>query len=763
MDFASEQIRDFSKSTWIWGMSGQGNYRPAMRLAREFRVDRPFVRATLYSSALGLYVPYVNGGEITDRRLMPGWTQYDVWVQYQAFDVTAHVKEGDNVLAALLGDGWFCGVISYVGMPEGECGFGRHPYFRAELEIEYADGSVEVVGTDKSWSSFYLDPALLDNDIYLGEEYDAMFDDTAWKLPGFKALPTLNGVNEAEWGGRLLPEIGEGVRVVREIRPVKIIRRPSGSYLLDFGENIAGVEKISLKGAYPGAVITVRHGEDLDADGNLWRGNLAFAKAKTTLTCGRSPGLTYVPRFTYYGFRYAEVSGWPEEMGEDSVTVQVLSAAVRRTGWFHCSSELLNKFFDNVIRSQQANFMDVPTDCPQRCERFGWTGDAQIFAETAMTNFDVSAFFAKWDRDLVAARSAQGAFAAIAPQQHAAGAPGKGSGSAGWSDAGVVCPWMHFRKYGDAAALREAYPAIARYAELLDADEKPGTIGDHLNLGEPTSNDFLAQALRVEMLRLAGLAALALGETADAERFGAWRKKHMAEFQARFFLPDGELTESTQTASAFAIAYGLCPSRTARAKAVAALAANIERRGRHLATGFLGTPVLLRALTDAGRLDLAYALLEQTTYPGWLYPVTQGATTIWERWNAKVDGQYYANWMNSLNHYAYGSVAAWLYDTVAGIRDLTEENPEWRAFRRFRLQPRPGGTLTSAEAKIETANGAIASSWRKEGEKLVWRFAVPEGTVAEILPPFVVGVWPDGIRLENGIRLAAPGEYELRG
>ena len=747
---------------WITAQSGQGNYRPALRLFKEFVVGQDVRRATLKATALGLYVPFVNGKEITDRRLMPGWTQYEYRVPSQTFDVTRQIVPGTNVLAALVGDGWYCGQISYVGQPIGKAGWGRHPRFRAELVIEHADGSVRSIATDRTWRSYYGTAGTLWNDVYQGEEYDAFKEDESWKLPGFA---NVNSVSEVSEKTEIVGDIGQPVVVTRELKPVKITRRPSGTWLLDFGENIGGVDRIRLKKPHPGAVIVIRHGEDLDADGNLWRDNLSFAGAKTVLNCGPKAPFEYSPRFTFFGYRYAEISGWPadEELSSDSVNALVLSAAVKPTGSFACSNELLNRLYANVRRSQQANFIDVPTDCPQRCERFGWTGDAQIFAETAMMNYDVQRFFVKWLGDVRLCRDASGAFPSIAPWPPQGFDTSKSTGSAGWADIGVVGPWMLYRKYGNRDALREAYPSIVKYVDLLASAEKLGTIGDHLNLDQPTSPAYLAEALRIEMHRLAALAARALRETEDEKRFLVRREQLLAQFRAKHLGADGLPKERTQTAAAFSIAYGIAPDDKAQRATVGLLKELIVERGGHLATGFLGTPVLLRALTEAGGLDAAYRLLETETFPGWLYPVTQDATTIWERWDAKVDGKYNPSWMNSLNHYAYGSVVAWFYDTIAGIRDLTEENPEWAGFRRFRLAPRPGGTLTHAKATHEIpGGGVISSAWELKDGRVEWTFDVPAGTEAEIvLPGKLVGALPEGVAVKGNLLLAKPGHYVL--
>ena len=724
-------------ATWITALAGQGEHRPALRLARDFAVAKPVRRATLEATALGLYKPFVNGREVTDRRLMPGWTQYDARVLKQSFDVTPYLKEGTNTLAALVGRGWFCGMISSVGVGLESCGWRRHPAFWAELTLEYEDGARETVGTDRSWKSAYLLPALLENDIYLGEEYDATFDDTAWKLAGGAD----SAVSETTWPGAIVPEDGQPVRTLAVLKPQKIVRKPSGKIVLDYGENLSGVDRVTLKAGHPGATIVIRHGEILDADGDIWRDNLVFARQETRLTCGKGP-LVYEPSFTFYGYRYAEVSGWPADEPFDETSVQAvkISSVGRRTGTFRCSNELVNRFYANVLRSQEDNFVDVPTDCPQRCERFGWTGDAQVFSETAMMNYDVRGFFRKWIADLNAlADHSGGAFTTIAPY-HTEMKPKSetgGPGSAGWADAGVVCPWMLYRKYGDRAALERSVGPIERYVDLQDSVPTPPTIGDHLALGKRKTNSaFVSEALRIEMMRLAILVERTFGRDAQARHFAERRAARLAEFRAKWFDADGELKERTQTSAAFAIVYGLAPGAAAREKARQLLVAEIRAYDTHLTTGFLGTPVLLRALTESGETALAYELLEQKTCPSWLYPVTMGATSIWERWDAiRPDGTHHPNWMNSFNHYAFGSAASWLYDTVCGIRDVTEEDPSAAGFRRFRLAPQPGGTLTEAEATLETAYGTIRSAWRRTGGKTIYEFTVPAGTTAELVLP----------------------------
>lgn len=741
----------WSASKWITGATGQGVYRPATRIAGNVVVKKPLKRARLYATALGLYVPFVNGREITANRLMPGWTQYEKRVQYQAYDVTGYLAQGTNSVAALLADGWFAGTISRVGVPISSYGWGRDRAFRAELRLEYADGSTETVGTGRAWRSFYADPATQESDIYHGEEYNALYDDVKWKgAPGVTLKGS--GVSLAgEWPGEIVWQSGADVTVVETRKPVKATRRPTGTWLLDFGENVAGVEKITLRKAAPGAVIAIRHGETLDKDGNLYTGNLSFAKQRTLVTCGDKP-FTYTPRFTFYGFRYLEVSGWPEDdMADDSIVVEVLSSISRPTGSFTSSDSLLNRFYMNTRRSQLGNFVDVPTDCPQRCERFGWTGDAQIFAETALMHFDSAAFFTKWIADLMECRSPEGIFPCIAPYQPGEKAIEKlkkgektepkiqrdktTGGVAGWSDAGVVCPWMVYRKYGDRRILAKTYDAVARYVDLQDAaGDRLKALGDHLAMDAGTPKDFLGQAQRIAMLRIMTRWAGVIGKTSDADRFKERAARRLAEFRARHFTAEGELKVKTQTAAAYVLAHDLAPDAPSAAKAADYLVGDIAARGNKLSAGFMGAPLLLPALEKAGRLDAAYALLLERGCPSWLYPVTMGATSVWERWDAiKPDGTFHESWMNSFNHYAYGCAAAWLYSTVGGIRDIAEEDTSAAGWKRFRLMPRPGGALTHAEVSFDSPYGKIESAWKKENGKTVYTFTVPCNTTAELL------------------------------
>ncbi len=728
---------------WIYGKTGIGPYRPAVRLAQEFEVKKAVKKARLYSTALGLYTAFINGGEITEDCLTPGWTQYNKRVQYQAYDVKAHLIPGRNVLASLVGNGWFCSTISYVNVPDYKLGYGQHPLFCAELHIEYEDGEQQCIVTDKNWNSYFVYPALLTNDIYLGETYDATFDDKAWKFnlkfaPEYE-LCRLKAVEEKH-PAEIVWQSGAPVRVVERRKPVSVTRHPAGTWIVDFGANIAGRERIQIPGNRPGAVIVIRHGEILNPDGTLYRHSLQFAEATTTITCGRE-AMSYHPRFTYYGFRYLEISGWRGELTKDMIEAEILSSDLPQTGNFSCSDELVNQLFQNILCSQRGNFIDVPTDCPQRCERFGWTGDIQVFAGVATYNLFAPEFFTKWIYDLDASRGGSNQlFPGLAPNP--AWQYGDYGFSAGWSDAGFICPWQQFVKYGDMRLAERTFDAMTHNLDYLEKTAGEiylvsGTIGDHLapDSAHKTGNEFIATAYFAMSCRLVSQIAASIGKNQAQQKYSSLSEKVKNALAKKYFTAAGELTDRTQTAAALAIVFELCPDETAKRKAGDFLRNDIIARDYHLATGFLGTPLLLKALSMTGQTALAYRLLEQTTCPSWLFPVTMGATSTWEHWDSMDEnGKPFDPMMNSFNHYAFGAVGEWFYENICGIRPAGVA-PGERAFKHFILAPEPGGSLTHAEAAYQSMYGNIESAWKLDGNEMEWRFTVPPNTSATLVFP----------------------------
>ena len=733
------------KAQWIGAYAGAAFMRPVQVLKRTFSIEKT-QDVRLAITALGLYQAELNGQKISDDLLTPGWTDYYTRVQYQVYDVSPLLKEGENELTVFLGEGWYCGRISRM-LHQDRPTFGEHPMLLAELKR----GSETLLTTDETWLSFT--GCYRYSDIYDGEKYD-----------GTRLSPTGTYSGELERGAAVqtfpAPDIavewqsGASVREIAVLKPVSVTRRDNGVILVDFGQNFAGRERIRLNNPGRGAVITIRHGEMVNADGTLYTANLRSAEAMTTyISCGREKE-TYTPLFTFYGFRYVEICGWPGEFTEDCIEGSVISSALPETGHFSCSNHLVNKLFENVQWGQRSNFVDIPTDCPQRDEKLGWTGDTQVFANTASYNAFSAEFYTKWLKDLNSSRV--GVFyPQFVPLPYR---PKKGFGgdgirlgfrnfSTGWGDAGLIVPFQMFRKYGDTRIIKQYLPNMVKCLEgiIEVCDNSPivscTRYGDWLNLDDPTPPELLSTAYFAGMNRLCGQMAALVGETQIAAERQARYEWIKEAFIKEFYTSDLRFKGESQTAKLLALHFDLTPdTRDLWALVVEDLLHDIEKKRKmHLSTGFLGTPLLLPVLTKVEALDTAYSLLLQSSYPSWLYPVTQGATTMWERWNSWTQDQGFGSVrMNSFNHYAYGAVAEWFYEDICGIKpDPT--------FKRFRLEPRFGRFLEYAEAEYESIYGKIAAKWHKEGDDYIYEFCIPPNTEA----------------LVRG-QLYGPGSYRIR-
>ena len=720
--FETGMMRGAWQAQWIAGRLSLDNRLPVQNTHRTFSLSRVPARARLYISALGLYEAKVNGKPVTENCLAPGWTDYYERVQYQVYDVSELLEKGENTLSVDLAEGWYSGRISRAWDHENPS-WGEYPMLIAELRA----GEKVLCATGEGWKFTDTDTRM--SDIYMGETVDrhaASFTEH----PAVVRRPPVR----LEW------TVGTPIRRIRTLKPVSITRLANGAHIVDFGVNFAGREKFTLRNAPAGTAILIRHGEMLRADGTLYTDNLRSAAATTTYFAQGGVTETYEPRFTFYGFRYLEVTGWPGKLGKRDIEAAALSSALPETGKFHCSNELVNRLFDNIIRGQESNFVDVPTDCPQRDERQGWSGDTQVFTNVATYNRFAPEFYAKWLVDMNLGRQDE-LYPSFAPHPYhreREKMPGEHFFSAGWGDAGIICPYQLFRKYGDLRVARtwldNMERSLVRQLELNDGDPiVPFSVyGDWLNIDAPTDKPLIATAYLAGMAKLVSRLAAACGDTPRAERMETLYQAERAAFIDRFFTPGGELVCRTQTAALLALHFDLVPEK-ARRKTVDFLVRDIDKTHKcHLSTGFLGTPLLLPVLTKLGRTDLAYRLLEQTTYPGWLFPVTNGATTMWERWNSWTpDKGFGAVSMNSFNHYAYGAVGEWFYETICGILP-----GEAGGFRRFRLAPEPGGTFTEASAEYDSLYGKITSAWKIGAKgKLVWRFTVPFGTEADLVPP----------------------------
>ncbi len=745
------------RAKWIsaaWG----GTYNPMSRFVRDFKVERNVVRARLYATALGTYDVYMNGRKLGDDLLKPGWTDYYSHVQYQAFDVTEEIRNGDNTLAVTLADGWYV------------CkGYGQCPMFSGELHLYYGDGSVEKILSAKDWKKYYihiLNPMRASN-LYNGEFYEK-WEETDWKLPGGervyavassevdeKTHPVLSGM-------KVVWQSGPNTRRMRKMMPVSIVKRPNATWVIDFGQNFTGHEYFRLENTMQGSTIVIKHGEMLNPDGSVYVQNLRTAWQRTIYTTGTNAVEEYEPQYTYYGFRYLEISGWPcETMTAENIYAYAVYSDLAETGSFECSEPLLNQLYSNLVWGQRSNFLDVPTDCPQRDERQGWTGDIQVFANVATYNMACGDFFTKWLEDLNCGQDAEGSYPYIAPN------PSKnahGQGASGWSDAAITTPALMLLKYGDTRLAKKYFSNMRAWLDwqIRKANGsylvKNALFNDWLNIDAMMDETYLSTACLAGMTSLLAKIAEEIGETRAAAELKEQFAGIKAAFCAEYFDADGVLKHQRQTAAVMALHYNLCPSDEVRKKTLEYLKHDIAvTRNMHLSTGFLGTPLLLKTLTENGENDLAYDLLLQTTYPGWLYPVTQGATTVWERWNSWTEKDGFCDpEMNSFNHYAYGAVGDWFYETICGIQPQYDS-----AEHKFVLAPVPGKRLTYASASYRSAYGKIVSAWKREGDGIVWNFTVPVNTTAKLVIPagYTAENLPAGISADF---VAQPGEYELK-
>ncbi len=737
--FETGLMGDYSGSRWISDPSLHGAWKrmnPVSKFVKWFdRPEKP-VRIRLYATALGAWSGTFNGVPIGDGIMLPGWTEYASRVLYHTFDLTAGAESGANRLEILLGDGWFSGTMAKrQGMPGSgpeSSIYGFHPYLRAALMLDYSDGRSEVIGTDRSWLCSCKGPYEY-SDIYTGESFRA---DRPWEEfhpAADEYLPrdvryAVPDEQERLPGAEIVSANGAPVvRCVEVRKPVSRVKRPSGEWILDFGQNFTGRERCIFR-APAGTKIHLRHGEMLQNDGSLYAANLRRAKAETWYV-SNGKAEPYEPLFTFFGFRYLEVSG----CDDFTIEARVLTSDMEQTSRFECSNPLLNRFSENVRWGQRSNFFDIPTDCPQRDERLGWMGDAQIFIPTALYQQNGAGFFRKWLADVDLCRTLSGEYPAVVPPVWGRGTTDRGRdmcGQAGWGDAGFICPYTCYLFYGDVRFFTDRFDVMLRaFRGMMSRAEdficKDAIFGDWLNLDDPTSPELLATAYACRDARIMILAARKLRRP----ELGYLRQMEAAlrkAYQKRFFNRKGELLEVSQTARAITLAFGLAPRRSI-ARTAAQLDRAIRENGVHLTTGFLGTPCLLRALSDNGFLETAYALLEQTTYPSWLYPVTCGATTIWERWNSFRDGQFGDVSMNSFNHYAYGAAMEWLYAVAAGIRPDTDDP----GFRKVLLDPRPGGSLQWLKAEYDSPAGRIKSAWKRlPSGKVEYTFTVPAGVKA---------------------------------
>ncbi len=697
---------------------------PVVYVRRTFTVDRPVRSATLYATAKGVYIPRLNGMRIGDAELAPGWTDYRRRCQVQTYDVAPMITPGENVIGIVLGEGWYSGYLGFRGTHKY---YGEHPRALLQLVVTYEDGTHEVIATDDAWRAS-LGPIRY-SDIQMGEYYDARAELGAWDRAGYDASgwqPVV--VEEREPGVALEGQRDPVIRVTMEI-PTKAITEPTpGVFIFDLGQNFAGRVRLRVAGE-AGTQVRLRYGEVLEPDGTLHTANLRSARA-TDIYVLKGEGVeVYEPLFTYHGFRYVEVTGYPGQPSPDAITGLVMHNDLPITGSFECSNPMINQLWRNILWSQRSNFVSIPTDCPQRDERLGWTGDAQIFCRTATFNMEAATFFTKWLTDTRDAQSEDGAFTDIAPQIE-----GMPSGAPAWGDANIIVPWTLYQVYGDRALIEahfEAMQAWMRYIEeanplRLRTKRLHNNYSDWVALERGTSPEQVATAYWAKIARMMAEMAEAIGRQFEAKRYARLAEEIRQAYMAAYVHPDGSVETDTQAAYVMALDNDLLPP-SLRPAAAARLVAAIKRHRGHLATGFLGTPPLCFVLTEHGYLDLAYHLVTSEDYPSWGYMIKNGATTMWERWNAyTIESGIHDPGMNSFNHYAYGAIGEWLYRVVAGI-DSGEPG-----YRHILLYPRPGGGLTYARATYRSIQGTIESAWHYEEDGLHVEVTVPANTTATL-------------------------------
>ncbi len=687
---------------------------PVQLLRTRFVLDKPVRRATVYASALGDYRLYLNGRPVGDAYFTPGWTDYRIRVYYNTYDVTRQLKEGFNAMGAMLADGWYSG---YIGWYHARDHYGTDPRFAAQLVIEYTDGTTRIVTTDGSWKAT-VGP-VLEADFLMGETYDARKEVPAWSEADLDASPwSVVDVTDCV-DARLEAYPGVPVRRFKEIKPVAMTEPTPGAFVFDMGTNFAGFARLQVNGAEPGQKVVLRFAERLNPDGTIYTTNLRGARATDTYICKGLGKETWQPEFTFHGFQYVEVTGYPGRPRLSDITGIELTSDTPVAGKFECSDATANTLYRNICQTQRANFIEVPTDCPQRDERLGWTGDAQIYIRTATYNADVAAFFTKWLVDLEDARLPNGAFPDVAPRLVA-----EGGGTAAWGDAGVICPWTIYQVYGDKRVLSRHYDAMAGWVDYCKGTTKdllrPAQgYGDWLSIEADTPKDVLATAYFANSTRLVAQAAEVLGKREDAKKYRELFEAVKRAFNEAYVEHDGRIKGDTQTVYVLALAFDLL-SEEKQAMAVEHLVGDIRARNWHLSTGFVGTKDLMATLTRFGQTNVAYALFHNTTFPSWGFSIQHGATSIWERWDGWTPEKGFQDpGMNSFAHYSFGAVAEWMFKTIGGI------DTDGPGYKHIIIRPRPEGRLSWVKTSYDSIRGPIATSWtvRKTADRGGWDLA----------------------------------------
>ena len=749
------------KAKWIRaGFEEDSIMRPSPMLRKQFSASKKIKSARAYITSHGLYEAFINDKRVGDSYLTPGWTSYNKRLQYQVFDVTSLLSQGSNVVGVVLGSGWYRGHLAW---EDNKNLYGRHLDLLIQFAVTYADGSTDYIVSDESWKS--SPGPIRYSEIYHGEINDARLEKTGWLTSGY---------DDSKWSSvqvndlpknHIIATHNETIKKHEQFPAKRIFRTPKGELVVDFGQNLVGFVQLKVSGK-AGDSIKIYHAEVLDKAGNFYTENLRIAKQENIYILKGEGVENFEPHFTFQGFRYAKLVGFPGELKPENISAVALYSDMELTGSFTSSNPLINQLQHNIQWGQKGNFLDVPTDCPQRDERLGWTGDAQVFARTAAFNMDVNNFFGKWLKDLAADQEPNGSIPYVIPNVLGANA----GGSAGWADAGVIIPWTMYIHYGDTSILAQQYASMKKWIGYMQNNSndylwnKGFHFGDWLFYRPGDDNDgraavtdkyLISQCFFANSTQLMINAASVLGKLEDVTTYTELLKNIKSAFVKEYVTPSGRLVSSTQTAYVLALQFDMLPEAL-RQQAAARLTQNIRDYGNHLTTGFLGTPYLCHVLSRFGHIDVAYRLLLQETYPSWLYPVKMGATTIWERWDGqKPDSTFQTPGMNSFNHYAYGAIGDWMYRVVAGI-DTDESTP---GYKKIKIMPHPGGKFTHVAADYKSDYGLISSHWKTDADRLILDVEIPPNTTARIFIP-AEGV--EGV-MENNQAVASVKEIKVIG
>jgi alpha-L-rhamnosidase len=707
---------------------------PAM-FRTTFSLNKKIKKARLYLTAHGIYEAYLNGQKVSDELFRPGWTSYPHRLEYQTYNVTDLLTAGNNAAGIYLGDGWY----------RGNFGFGHNwnPYgtktaLLFQLEIEYQNGRKETIVSDDSWTAT-TGPIRMSS-FYHGETYDARMEMPGWNTVNFeeKNWQKVKVVDRPK--DQLICPETEPVRKIQELIPDSIFQTPKGETVVDFGQNMVGWIKIKVRGNR-GDTVLLRHAEVLDQEGNFYLDNIRSARQEITYILKGKGEEVFEPHFTFQGFRYVRVDKFPGEIKADKLTAVVLHTDLEKTGSFECSNPLVNQLQHNIVWGQKGNYLEIPTDCPQRDERMGWTGDVQVFAPTGCFNYDSYTFLSKWLKDLKADQLDNGSVPYVIPDIHYK------NGSTGWGDAATIVPWTLYLKYGDKGILERQYDSMKEWVDYLKnlagdnfLVQDGHHFGDWMYFVHPLNNepkpghtdvDLIATAYYARSAFLTAKTAEVLNHSDDQKGYEALFEKIKTAFQYEFVTPSGRLSPNSQTAYVLALAFGLLEEEKIP-RAVAYLVENIKKRDDHLSTGFLGTPLLCNVLSEYGHTDMAYQLLLQESFPSWLYQVKRGATTMWERWDGiEPDGSFQEVYANSFNHFAKGAVGDWMYSVVGGIRHDTESP----GYKHIIIKPEPSSALEYAKAELASPYGMIQSYWKIEGGSITLEVSIPPNTTASVFLP----------------------------